>query len=126
MKRIWTAIALLLAILVLGGIGISIVHKQASQLIETIDEARDAALNGEMQKAMEFSQELKSQWEKSDTILSIMIRHDQMDHVVFSIHGMIFHLEEEQLDDFLNDCTTCFVALTEIWEAEVPSLENIL
>lgn len=126
MKRIWTAIALLLAILVLGGIGISIVHKQTSQLIETIDEARDAALNGEIQKAIEFSQKLKSQWEKSDTILSIMIRHDQMDHVVFSIHSMIFHLEEEQLDDFLNDCTTCFVALTEIWKAEVPSLENIL
>nr|WP_317413555.1 DUF4363 family protein [uncultured Solibaculum sp.] len=126
MKRIWTAIALLLAILVLGGIGISVVHKQTSELIETIGEARDAALNGEMQKAMEFSQELKSQWEKSDTILSIMIRHDQMDHVVFSIHGMISHLEEEQLDDFLNDCSTCLVALTEIWKAEVPSLENIL
>ena len=89
-------------------------------------QAQDAALNGEIQKAIEISQELSRQWKKSDVLLSIMIRHDQMDHIVFSIESMIPHLQQDQIDDFLDDCTSCTIALTEIWNSEVPSLENIL
>ncbi|BCI59967.1 DUF4363 family protein [Solibaculum mannosilyticum] len=126
MKRIWTAVALLLIISILGGIGIAVVHRQTDTLTDTIGQAQDAALNGEIQKAIEISQELSRQWKKSDVLLSIMIRHDQMDHIVFSIESMIPHLQQDQIDDFLDDCTSCTIALTEIWNSEVPSLENIL
>ena len=126
MKRIWTAVALLLIISILGGIGIAVVHRQTDTLTDTIGQAQDAALNGEIQKAIEISQELSRQWKKSDVLLSIMIRHDQMDNIVFSIESMIPHLQQDQIDDFLDDCTSCTIALTEIWNSEVPSLENIL
>ncbi len=126
MRRIWTAISILLIILIIGGVGMYTVYHQTDSLSKAVDEAKQAGLAGDISKALDLAKEINSQWIKSDFILSTIIRHDQVESAIYSIKNMVSHLEQEKLDEFIDDCNNCAIALDHIWTSEIPSLENIL
>ena len=101
MKRIWTAVALLLIISILGGIGIAVVHRQTDTLTDTIGQAQDAALNGEIQKAIEISQNSYHYFENISTAEEYHSSHQaELKRRVFPYFSlMIIFNEQTRKDD---------------------------
>lgn len=124
MKRIWLALGLLAAIIVLCTVTLFSTHKKATELAEDVKtlrlaQAEDDSVPGRLKR-------LEDKWKECDKTLSLHLRHSELEEVNRNITLLGSYWREGQYDLYRVTCDEALIAIEHLWETAKPSLRNIM
>lgn len=125
MRRLTTALVL---ILLLGGIcvtGIWTIDHNYEKITGLLDQAVDCYESGEMDKAVALAVDLEQQWVKAERYLSLFVNHDTVDEVGASIAKLEPLALSDDKADYLAACKTAHLQLLHIRANEEVNFLNI-
>lgn len=126
MRRLTTALVL---ILLLGGIcvtGIWTVNHHYEKIDRLLDQAVDCYEQGDMERAAALAVDIENQWVKSERYLSLFVNHDTVDEVGVSISKLEPLALSGDKADYLAACKNAHLQLLHIRENEKVSFLNVL
>lgn len=124
MKRIWLALGLTAAMLLLCGLLLGSTERLASEMLEQLDEIRSAGEDGG--DAGPLIDRLLDQWEQWEEKLALHMRHSELEEVKHALQQIssCWNVGEHEL--FLMACDEAGVAVEHLAESSRLSLKNVL
>lgn len=126
MKRLIVMSISLAAMLALGGYSIWVTNQTCEEISSLLEDAKDAAIAEEYERAMELSEALAVVWEEKTVKLAAFSNHadiDKMTEAISSLRSLI--LFEEQAE-FCANIDTTKMLMEDILEYQIPTLRNLL
>ncbi len=126
MKRGWLGVGFL-AVFLLAGILISVVMKDAHMPTqELLQQAADATLAGDFDRAVELGMEAKDRWERGWNGTAIVADHSPMDDIDALFAEMEIYAKTEEEPHFAACCQELAQRLQAMAEAHRFSWWNVL
>lgn len=126
MKRIAAAIVIM-ALMLSGTVGTLLwLHHGIHDLLDDIEEAERQVLAGEMDPAFATLERAQEDWREDEIYFSRLFRHRELDTVTNSLEALPAYLEYGDYASFFASTSQAKSMITHIWEAELPSLNNLL
>ena len=124
MNRIWTAIAIAAAMVILCGVLLHSADVITDEMTAALDKLSSAHEDDQwVQAAVE---ELCARWDKHENALTCHVRHSEIEEVSFSLTELKTCWEMGEYELFVVACEEAKMAVEHLWEAARPSLKNIL
>ena len=126
MKRL--PIALIIFTVTIGLCALSLMYakNKKNNFSETLQKAYEQAKNGELDKAKKSVDEFETEWDESEKFLMLFIHKDDLSEIEFSSRAIVEYINSEELPEFYAETKRVMALLDHIWEAEAPTLKNIL
>ncbi len=126
MKRIYIAILLLTASLVLAAAETGYVSAKADTYISRIDAIDKQMRKDNFAEAADLCKELEESWEKSAKRVDMLLIHDYVDSIGEEFSRMRSYTENASVDMYFSESTSAKKELASIRESEYPYFANIL
>ena len=126
MKRLWAAAAILAISLALCWMGIRTTLDYSGHLSNILQEARTAAEEGDLDKALQLSEQAEENWKSSHKVMSTYIPHARLESIDLSLASLSPLIQHGTVDQFASECARAAAQIASLEEAEMPILENIL
>lgn len=124
MKRIWVALGIALAMIILCGVLLNSAHNVTSEMTTELDRLRQAEEEDYwVQQAVD---DLCKKWEGQEDVLTTHVRHSEIEEVTYALTEMKTCWQMGEYELFIMACEEAKVAVDHLWEAARPSLKNIL
>lgn len=126
MKRIWIAIALMVVITITSISGLLISSGYTDSIIDSLTQAENAALSGDIEKAASIVDDITQKWEHCGGVLSVYVDHRELEGVTSSLAKLSARIKNKNIDEFSVLCQLCISQMSHIQEIQVPYFKNIL
>lgn len=126
MKRVKLAIAILIIIPVLVFSSHYYLKHATTSMSQILCKSETLAQQGKKKEAAKQVASFQSEWDKNKAIMSIFIRHDELDTVNLSTAKLKPYLDDDSTSDFCAESETLKFQLHHIWETEKFSIDNVL
>ena len=126
MNRLWAAVAILVVVTGLCWWGVHTTIELSNELSGTLQEARNAAEQGDFERAAGLSNQAEENWRKFHKTLSTFIQHTRLEAIDLSLASLSPLIEHGAVDEFSSECARAAAQIASLQEAELPILENIL
>ena len=124
MNRIWLAIGLTVAMIVLCGVLLFSADRITDEMTDRLEELRDASPDSvQVQQKID---DLCSRWEQHEKSLTLHVRHSEIEEVTYALTQMKSSWEMGEYELFVMACDEALVSVEHLWEAARPSLKNII
>ena len=121
MKHLLLSGAILAAALLFGLWTASRVTEISLQTAELLQQAQAQA--DKLEQARAWASKAADHWERNNTFLCVVLRHDRVDNVMQTLKKLAFCTEE---DDFRTNCAGLLEELSHLAKSEQPLVWNIL
>lgn len=126
MKTTAISLLLLIALLILCLVSAVYVNQAVTQTRGHLQAALELQWNGNQREALDQILLAKKSWEKRESLLGMLLRHNEVD----SVHGELSRLEAYakswDQDDLQSTCAALIQELKHIGEMEWPTVQNIM
>lgn len=125
MNRVRLGAVILLALVLLSCGSALTVHVQTEKLLERLDALEEIVDTGELDAAAEPFAAFEVQWERTETLLNLIVWRDRMTQ----IDATISHLDPmrtEDCDELKSELSEVRMWIERLRDCEMPSWENIL
>lgn len=126
MKRLPVAITIFIITIGLCVFSLLYARDKKNDFSETLQTAYKQAKNGEVDKAKKTVEIFMDDWDKSEKYLMIFIHKDDLSEIEFSSRAIVEYINSEELPEFYAELKRIMALLDHLWEAEAPTLKNIL
>ncbi|MCI8479125.1 MAG: DUF4363 family protein [Oscillospiraceae bacterium] len=126
MKRLWIAIAILLAIFSASIWNARFLAGFLSDLNELLVQAETSAESGRWEEALQLTSQAQERWKSHDAYLHTVLRHADLDQVDTSFGEVQEFLQCQEQGEYSASNAKLMTQLMLIWEAEQLTLQNIL
>lgn len=122
MKRLYTCIGIVAAIIIMSSVSLSVIRKSNNELNELIDRTAQAySENGDTERALE---ELQNCWGKYYKKISYIAKTDMLNDIA-SVVRRLPQLLESDSDEFLPELESVKTKTELIYSSQRPSLHSI-
>ena len=122
MKRLWAAMAILVVVTGLCWWGVHTTIELSNELSTTLQEARNAAEQGDFERAADLSNQAEENWRKFHKTLSTFIQHTRLEAIDLSLASLSPLIEHGAVDEFSSECARAAAQIASLQEAELPHL----
>jgi hypothetical protein len=126
MRRLWWAVALLLALVAASLLNAWQAQTFSDSLTAQLTEAQQLATEGQWAESYAVTQRAYDRWQNRHTYLHIVMRHGDTDQILRAFHQVLQYLELQNLDQYAAANTDLIVQITLLAEMEQASLVNVL
>ena len=126
MKRLPTSLIIFILTIGVCIFGLIYAKSMKNKFSETLQIAYDNAQNGQIQEAEDNVKEFKKDWEKNEKYLALFIDKGDLSEIEFSSRIILEYIKSEELPEFYAELKRVMALLDHLWEAEAPTLKNIL
>lgn len=125
MKRL-TAAAVLSAIILISCIsGSMLIGKNCKYINSLVTECENSYKNS-TGTAVELSAKLEKEWQKRETLLSAYSNRGYIEDIKISAAKLVSYAESDNEKDFISECKTIKIILTQIKDTQILSLQSFL
>lgn len=110
----------------LYGAGTYNTYRVTGEMLDRIEETQQLALSGDTQKAQEALAEMEQFWEKKEELLTLYIRHNDIDYVKKTLAELPALIQFGDPAEFCSKLDETRETVNHIWESELPLVKNIL
>jgi len=124
MKRIWAAVFIALAMVILCGAlqrSAKTITDELLTRLETLSAVGDGEPEGER-----MVRELRRAWDKSERKMSLYLRHSELEEVTCAVTRIESCWQTGEHELFLMACDEAETAVEHLWESSRLSLRNII
>ncbi len=126
MKRVAAAIVIM-ALMLGSGTGILLwLHHGTVDLLGDIAQAEQQVWDGEIKEAFETLEQAQQDWREDEIYFSRLLRHRELDTVTVTLDSLPAYLEYGDYASFFAMTSQAKSMIRHIWEAELPSWNNLL
>lgn len=126
MKRVAAAIVIM-ALMLGSGTGILLwLHHGTVDLLGDIAQAEQQVWDGEIKEAFETLEQAQKDWREDEIYFSRLLRHRELDTVTVTLDSLPAYLEYGDYASFFAMTSQAKSMIRHIWEAELPSWNNLL
>ena len=125
MKRLITALCLLIVAGALCGIGFYSMKKEVSVMTQLFAEAAEAARDENEEALIIYTDSLQSAWEKSHVVFSMLIQHHDLDDLETDVRSLKNLLKDQDFQGYLHTCEAGIIELEHIYNSELPKAGNV-
>ena len=125
MKRIWIAVFLLLTVAVLCTSGSMVLKSRTNKLIGVLEEGISACEGSRKNQLKESAEKINKEWERSHIVLSMMIRHSDLEDLEKCIKELPYLAKAGDKDGFKSNCRDGIIVINHILDSEKLNLGNI-
>ncbi len=126
MKRLPVAITIFIATIGICIFGLLYARNKKNDFSETLEDAYKQAQNGQVEKAKKTVNTFMDDWDQSEKFLMIFIHKDDLSEIEFSSRAIVEYINSEELPEFYAELKRVMALLDHLWEAEAPTIKNIL
>lgn len=127
MKRLWIAVAILVALAGLVAVHVFALEGITGQMTDALLQARQELIDQNWEPAQELIQEAYDDWESNAFYLHATLRHTDIDAVRSCFQEAMAYLSaREDAPECAALCARLVNLLELILEGELPSLKNLL
>lgn len=126
MKRLPIALTIFIITIALCVYGLLFARNKKNDFSETLQTAYKQARSGQVDKAKKTVKTFMNDWDESEKYLMIFIHKDDLSEIEFSSRAIVEYINSEELPEFYAELKRVMALLDHLWEAEAPTLKNIL
>lgn len=126
MSRLLTTIGMILLILTISIGGIWYVHQTNKEIITLCDDGIKYCQKEDQTKLLENIKKLSTLWESKQLILSLYVRHDEMERIDSLLIVVNAYAETENYHSVSVELHQLQFMLDHIYKRELPSINNLL
>ena len=126
MKRVITAIVLLVIITVSGIVWLYAIHHQLQPLQDLAAQAEKHYLDGDAEKALQTATQLTEEYTHRTRHMDLFIPHAALLEAEKSVNSLPLILQYGEPKDFVAEARRCQLLLRRLWEQEIPKWNHIL
>ena len=126
MNRTITITVLFIIVAVLSTMGIMNTYQMKTQMKECLLAAEQAAMQGDIEKAVKESEKIQKQWDKQEKWLLLYVKHNEIDTINQSISELKFLIQYQDTAEFCSKINETITMIEHVWESELPIFKNIL
>lgn len=125
MKRVWISFGIFIVLTGVCIVGINYTSKLSGQMVQTVQEAKDAEQRGEKADAVRLSQKAVNDWQDAHSVLCLYMPHSKLEAIGQTLSGLPMLCQYDGTDQFLADCDRSIEQIEYLDETEIPTPENI-
>ena len=114
MKRWYFAIALLISVVVIIGVGIYSVSNSSKQMLNAFDEIEFALKQKNKQQAVELCEKAEKKWVENEKKLTYFVNHSEMCEIGVDIASMKALLKSAEMGEFYSALESARVKLSHL------------
>lgn len=126
MNRTITITILFIIVAVLSTMGIMNTYQMKTQMKEYLLAAGQAAMQGNIEKAVKESENIQKQWDEQEKWLLLYVKHNEIDTINQSISELKFLIQYQDTAEFCSKINETITMIEHVWESELPIFKNIL
>jgi hypothetical protein len=126
MKKLKLAISILILIPILIFSSHYYLRHATTSMSQILSKSETLVEQGKKKEAAKQVASFQSEWNKNKAIMSVFIRHDELDTVNLSAAKLEPYLDDNSTSDFCAESETLKFQLHHIWETEKFSIDNVL
>lgn len=126
MRSVYFGVGLLVVLLVLGSFVCWQMNRLQLPLVETLEDAADAALGGSFSQAVALGEQAKRQWESRWELTASLADHVPMDEIDGLFSQLKAYAREEEKTHYAACCLELVSMIRAVAEAHSPSWWNLL
>lgn len=126
MKRIYIAVALIIAALCFAAAETGYVSAKSDMFISKIEQADKLMNRLEYDDALKLCSQTEEEWYESANIIDMLLIHDYVDDIGVSISRMTSFAQKRNSEMYFAESVQAKKELASIKESEYPYVENIL
>lgn len=126
MKRIWAAIVIFIAVVILCGIGIGSTTITANQMIQRVEEVEEKIVQQDYDGAISLTESIQDNWSGSGKMFCAFLGHNQLETIDAELNDLTVRLDYQEESYAMEHCSHLKDALRKIQRMDLPLLENIL
>lgn len=126
MKRFPIALIIFIVTIVICVFGLLFARNKKNDFSETLEKAYKQAQSGEVDKAKKTVNAFMEDWDHNEKYLMIFIHKDDLSEIEFSSRAIVEYINSEELPEFYAELKRVMALLDHLWEAEAPTIKNIL
>ena len=126
MNRTITITILFIIVAVLSTMGIMNTYQMKTQMKEYLLAAEQAAMQGDIEKAVKASENIQKQWDEQEKWLLLYVKHNEIDTINQSISELKFLIQYQDTAEFCSKINETITMIEHVWESELPIFKNIL
>ena len=125
MSRLITIISILVAVIIISITGIFYTDNMRDELSEISENALKNCSEKDSHQLMENVNRLSSLWESRQPVLSLYVRHDELESVSNHLVGLFAHAKNNDFDNASVELYKFKFMLNHIYNREVPSIDTL-
>ena len=126
MKRVYVAIALLLAVAVGCIVSIWLENKHLTDMIKATEQMERYCLEDNVEQAERLALDLRDGFSKKTQTFALFLHHSVLQDIEESLAVLPYYLRCGEIDHFLTETARCRLLLQTQLKTELPTWENIL
>lgn len=126
MNRIWTAISILLVLMIGCITELTYINKITNDMKDRLLEINQYVENNSMETALKSSNELHEEWDKNHSIMALFITHDRLENIDQSVEIINANIKSDESSDFFTESARLYAQLNHLKDTELPTINNIL
>ena len=126
MRRLWIALAILLAIAGLGRWTGLVTDRVCLQSAALLEQGEQAALGGDLDGARALTKQTDDLWHSKLSLLHVLLRHDSLDGVTDEMDQALLLLDMGLAQDYAASSRRVIAALEELMDGEMLTIGNVL
>lgn len=126
MKRVLLALSLLALVLAACAGSLIYQQRQINRLEALTDGLENAYRSGEMDECVQKAKELADYFIRCSRVFSCYMSHNELNESLDTVVALAATLEEDNPEEFLLELAKFRQQLAQLWQIEIPHLNNIL
>jgi hypothetical protein len=125
MKRIWASGVICVILVILCILGITTTKRVSADLTQTVTQAKEAALTGNIDEAYRLSRKAVTDWHDQHEVLCVYMPHARLEAIDQTLAALPELVKNGANDQFAGECDRGITQIDYLNEAEVPNIQNI-
>ncbi len=125
MKRVVTAVILIVAVLVGCIVWVPTAKRQVLSLTQLTEDAEKQYRQGNTEQALQTAERLSQEFKARTRHFDLFVSHQTLLEVEKNVVELPLVLRYGEEHEFVTEIRRCRLLLTRLWEQEIPKLDNI-
>ena len=125
MKRFFISVSIMFLIFLFVVSWMFYLNNIKNKLLDATKEASEAALNNNIDLAIEKYIKVKDFWDQQESVLIMFVRHEHIDQISISVAKLSSILTKDNLSEFISECSVIEEATEHMWKSELPITINL-
>ena len=126
MNRAVIISVLFILVAMLSTMGIMNTYHMKTQMKEYLMAAEQAAIQGDIEKAVKESENIQKKWDEKEKWLLLYVKHNEIDTINQSISELKFLIQYQDTAEFCSKINETITMIEHVWESELQIYKHIL